>query len=58
LLAPFQETLQAGWPAAEAKAPEFPPAVGGLILAARAAGQATDAQWFDQVRATLERSGD
>jgi glucosamine kinase len=58
LLAPFRETLQFGWPAAEAKAPEFPPVVGGLILAAGAAGQATDAEWFDRVRATLERSGE
>lgn len=57
LLEPFREKLRAGWPAAEAKAPEFPPAVGGLILAARAAGQATDGQWFDRVGATLERSG-
>lgn len=56
LLAPFREVLHGGWPSAEAKAPEFPPVVGGLILAAHAAGQETDAQWFAQVRATLARS--
>jgi hypothetical protein len=33
--------------------PAFPPAVGGLIFAARAAGLTLDAQWFDRVRATL-----
>jgi N-acetylglucosamine kinase-like BadF-type ATPase len=58
VLAPFQETLHAGWQAAEAKAPAFPPTVGGLILAARIAGQVTDVRWFDRVRATLERSGE
>jgi glucosamine kinase len=58
LLVPFRETLRAIWPAAEAKAPEFPPVVGGLILAARADGQATDSEWFDRVRATLEGSED
>jgi N-acetylglucosamine kinase-like BadF-type ATPase len=57
LLGPFRSALSAGWPTAEASAPEYPPAVGGLILAARAAGQATNAQWFRQVRATLGESG-
>jgi glucosamine kinase len=57
LLGPFRSALHAGWPTAEARPPEYPPAVGGLILAARAAGQETDAQWFRQVRATLEGSG-
>lgn len=57
LLGPFRSALSAGWSAAEARAPEYPPAVGGLILAARAAGQATNGKWFRQVRATLEASG-
>jgi glucosamine kinase len=57
LLGPFREALHAGWPTAEARAPEYPPAVGGLILAARTAGQETDALWFHQIRATLAESG-
>lgn len=56
LLTPFRETLHTGWPTAEARAPEFPPVIGGLILAARTAGQETSEQWFAQVRASLVRS--
>lgn len=53
VLARFREALHAGWPTAVAKAPAFPPVVGGLILAARAAGQETDAEWFARVGETL-----
>jgi N-acetylglucosamine kinase-like BadF-type ATPase len=58
VLEPLRKRLHAGWPAAEAKLPAVPPAVGGLILAARAAGLTLDTQWFDQVRATLPLAHD
>jgi glucosamine kinase len=57
LLEPFRATLRSEWPTAEAKEPRFPPAVGGLILAARAAGQAVDAAWLDAVATSLATVG-
>jgi N-acetylglucosamine kinase-like BadF-type ATPase len=53
VLAPFRKTLQDGWPEAEAREPRFPPAVGGLILAARALGTVVDEAWLAQVDASL-----
>ena len=53
LLDPFRAALHAGWPSAEARPPRFPPAVGALILAVRALGQATDEVWLDAVAASL-----
>lgn len=53
LLGPFRGALHEGWPASEARLPRFPPAVGGVVLAARAIGQPTDAAWLDRIGATL-----
>jgi N-acetylglucosamine kinase-like BadF-type ATPase len=53
LLEPFRSLLQREWPAAEPREPRFPPAVGGLILAARSAGISVDVAWLDTVAATL-----
>jgi N-acetylglucosamine kinase-like BadF-type ATPase len=50
---PFRAALRSGWPAAEARDPRFPPAVGALILAARSLGRPVDATWLDAVAATL-----
>ena len=49
----FRSALRAGWARAEAREPRLPPAVGGLILAARALGQPTDAAWLDSVASSL-----
>jgi glucosamine kinase len=54
LLGPFHTTLREDWPTAESRLPLFPPAVGGLILAARAIDQRTDAGWLQSVRESLE----
>ena len=53
LVGPFRSALRAGWARAEAREPRLPPAVGGLILAARAVGQPTDAAWLDSVASSL-----
>jgi glucosamine kinase len=53
VLAPFRATLQAGWPEAEARQPRFPPAVGGLILAARSLGTKVGADWMEAIAASL-----
>ncbi|MEA2529208.1 MAG: hypothetical protein QOG89_852 [Thermomicrobiales bacterium] len=53
LLDPFRATLRAGWPEAEAREPRFPPAVGGLILAARSLGRSVDGAWLEAVAASL-----
>jgi N-acetylglucosamine kinase-like BadF-type ATPase len=53
LLDPFHRALAAGWPAAESKVPQFPPVVGGLILAARALDRPVDATWLATVLASL-----
>jgi glucosamine kinase len=53
LLDSFRATLRSGWPSAEPREPRFPPAVGGLILAARSIGRAVDADWLDRVAASL-----
>ena len=49
----LDRTLQAGWPGAVSRAPRFPPAVGGLILAARSLGIAPDDAWLAKIAATL-----
>ena len=49
LLDPFRAALALGWWHAEARPPRFPPAVGGLILAARALDHPTDLGWLDAV---------
>ena len=53
LLDLFTAHLQAAWPEAEAVQPRFPPAVGGLIMAARAAGIEPDETWLERVGASL-----
>lgn len=53
LLQPFRATLEAGWPGATAHEPRFPPAVGTLIFAARAADIEPDAAWLDEVAVSL-----
>ncbi len=53
LLAPFRLALQAEWPTAISTFPRFAPAVGGLILAARALGQTPDAPWLNSVGDSL-----
>jgi glucosamine kinase len=53
LLQPLRARLQQDWPAAEPRAPRFPPAVGALILAARSLEILVDAAWLDRVAATL-----
>jgi N-acetylglucosamine kinase-like BadF-type ATPase len=55
LLTPFRATLQNGWPDATPRESRFPPAVGGLILAARSLGQSIDATWLDRVAASLPK---
>ncbi len=53
LLSPFRQALRAQWASATSRLPRFPPAVGGLILAARALGQAPDASWLEMIGETL-----
>lgn len=53
VLTPFREALREGWPEAEPRSPRFPPVVGALILAARAAGLTVDEAWLGTVAATL-----
>lgn len=51
---PFEQELAALWPNATVRDPRFPPAVGGLIVAARLVGKTVDATWLKQVEETLE----
>ena len=53
LLGPFHARLRDAWPSAEVRTPAFPPAVGGLILAARALGEEPDARWLAAVQTSL-----
>jgi N-acetylglucosamine kinase-like BadF-type ATPase len=53
LLGPFRTALDANWSSATSRSPRFPPVVGGLILAARALGQASDASWLESTSETL-----
>ncbi|HEY7035570.1 MAG TPA: BadF/BadG/BcrA/BcrD ATPase family protein [Thermomicrobiales bacterium] len=53
LLDPFRASLRSGWPMAEPREPRFPPAVGGLIIAARSVDRPVDAAWLDTVAASL-----
>jgi N-acetylglucosamine kinase-like BadF-type ATPase len=53
VLDPFRATLRNGWPTAEAFEPRFPPAVGGLILAARSLGVTVDSTWLTTVETRL-----
>ncbi|HET8626818.1 MAG TPA: BadF/BadG/BcrA/BcrD ATPase family protein [Thermomicrobiales bacterium] len=51
---PFRDALRAGWPPARVESPAYPPVVGALILARRAAGGDADAAWLARVGATFE----
>lgn len=53
VIEPFRTALRRGWPSANPREPRFPPAVGGLILAARSLGRSVDAAWLDTVAASL-----
>lgn len=53
LLDPFRALLSREWPGAKPRIPRFPPAVGGLIVAARSVGITVDDAWLDTVAATL-----
>lgn len=53
LLRPMRAALRGDWPTAEVREPRFPPAVGGLILAARSLGVAVDEPWLGSVAASL-----
>jgi N-acetylglucosamine kinase-like BadF-type ATPase len=53
LLNPFRSALRNGWLEASPREPRFPPAVGGLILAARSVGRWIDEVWLDAVAASL-----
>lgn len=56
VLVPFRSMLRSGWPEATLREPRFPPVIGGLILAARSAGETVDDAWFERVAATLLES--
>jgi N-acetylglucosamine kinase-like BadF-type ATPase len=53
VLDPFRVRLHQGWPTAEASQPRFPPAVGGLILAARSLDVTIDSAWLTAVASSL-----
>jgi glucosamine kinase len=53
LLGPFRTALHAQWSSATSRFPRFPPAVGGLILAARALGDAPDGSWLEAISESL-----
>lgn len=53
LLAPMRAALRGEWPTAEVREPRFPPAVGGLILAARSLDVPVDEPWLGSVAASL-----
>lgn len=53
LMHPFRDVLNREWPEAEPREPRFPPAVGGLILAAQSVGIVVDDAWLDNVATTL-----
>ena len=57
ILGPFKAALAAGWPAAEVRAPRFPPAVGALIAARRLLDLPADEAWLATVGATLPAAG-
>ena len=50
---PLQATLRSAWPSATTREPRFPPAVGGLILAAKSLGLPIDEAWLASVAASL-----
>lgn len=53
ILGPFRATLAEQWPGATPHSPRFPPAVGAVIFAARAAGIEPDGAWLERVGETL-----
>lgn len=53
ILGPFRATLDEQWPGATPHTPRFPPAVGALIFAARAAGIEPDDAWLERVGESL-----
>lgn len=52
---PFDIALRSAWPSANPVEPRFPPVVGTLIAAARAAGTEPDETWLRCISASLER---
>jgi glucosamine kinase len=55
LLESFCATLRSGWPTASPREPRLPPAVGGLVLAARSLGQTIDTEWLENVATSLPK---
>lgn len=51
---PFEAELAVLWPNAVVLDPRFPPAVGGLIVAARLAGNVVNSPWLELVAASLK----
>lgn len=58
LLGSFRDTLHQGWPEAQPRHPRFPPVVGALILAARAAGRTVDEDWLARIAHSLAPAPD
>ncbi|MGD9714069.1 MAG: N-acetylglucosamine kinase [Thermomicrobiales bacterium] len=54
---PFETELAALWPEATVRKPRFPPAVGGLIVAARLFGTKLDQRFLRQLEISLTASG-
>jgi len=50
---PLTEVLAAEWPTTRTRAARFPPAVGGLIVAARSLGIEVDEAWLQNVKSSL-----
>lgn len=53
ILVPFERDLRSEWPAAEIRAPDFPPVVGALIQARQAAYPDNGDAWLERVSQTL-----
>ncbi len=54
---PFEVELAALWPNAVVREPRFPPAVGGLIVAARLAGINVDERWLERLGESIGTQG-
>lgn len=50
---PLTETLVEGWPGASTRSPRFPPAVGGLIVAAKSLGIEVSEAWLAEVEHSM-----
>ena len=57
VLEPFERALVDAWPTATGRRPDFPPVAGCLVLAAQAAGIATDDAWRERFGASLAEAG-